>query len=113
MAPFHYYDVLQRSSSSAKLFFSTVIGGSGDDMVASMGLDGVGNIYIAGLTDSPDFPVTEAGQDSEPASGAKTIFIMKAVMSVDHVCDKCLKFVSFLFFRIRTVTVGDQGGIAQ
>jgi hypothetical protein len=50
-----------------QLVFSTYIGGSGDDFSAGIALDPQGNIYIAGTTDSPNFPTVNAYQSSPPA----------------------------------------------
>ncbi len=44
--------------SGANLIFSTYLGGSGDDQVSAIALDGTGNIYLTGSTSSLDFPVT-------------------------------------------------------
>ncbi|MGB7761542.1 MAG: SBBP repeat-containing protein, partial [Bryobacteraceae bacterium] len=44
------------------LVFSTYFGGSLDDTVTSLALDGAGNIYIGGSTLSPDLPVLHAYQ---------------------------------------------------
>ena len=37
--------------------FATYLGGGGSEVVGSVAVDGQGNIYVAGRTDSPDFPV--------------------------------------------------------
>lgn len=39
--------------------FATYLGGSADDSPAGIALDSSGNLYIAGSTDSTDFPVTQ------------------------------------------------------
>lgn len=52
--------------SAGRYSFVTYFGGSENDSVAALVLDRAGNIYIAGATDSPDFPISAALQ---PRSG--------------------------------------------
>ncbi len=40
------------------LIFSTFLGGTGDDSPTSLEIDEQRNIYLSGLTSSPDFPIT-------------------------------------------------------
>ena len=61
-----HYDVAQPLIIDPVLEFSTYLGGSGsEDALDNMGvaLDASGNIYIAGTTDSADFPTTGDIQD--------------------------------------------------
>ena len=77
--------VAKISSSGANLLYSSYLGGSGYAQGKGIKLDSTGNVYIAGDTDSGDFP--DAGSDgittSIPKVGQTTIvgnfdcFIMK------------------------------------
>jgi len=49
-------------SGAASLIYSTYLGGSGSDRGKSIAVDANGNTYIAGETDSNDFPVRSAYQ---------------------------------------------------
>ncbi len=62
-------------SASVQLF-ATYLGGSSDDSAASISVDSRGNLYIAGSTDSTDFPVTP-GAFQEIAGGNTDAFVMK------------------------------------
>src|SRR5262249_15523299 len=63
------------------LAYSTYLGGSWDDAdepfegIEGIGLDGAGNIYVTGTTQSPDFPTT-AGAD-RTLDGARDIYVTK------------------------------------
>jgi hypothetical protein len=46
--------------------FSYIVNGNGDDRGCQVALDGAGNIYIAGLTRSPDFETTPGAAFGSP-----------------------------------------------
>jgi hypothetical protein len=54
--------VFKLNSSGSALVYSTYLGGSGDDETESIAVDGTGNAYVAGQTQSPDFPTANALQ---------------------------------------------------
>jgi hypothetical protein len=56
--------------------FATYIGGSGDDEPSGIGVDGDGNMYIAGSSDSADLPTTQ-GAFQTVAGGNTDAFIAK------------------------------------
>jgi hypothetical protein len=55
--------------------FATYLGGGGSEVVGSVAVDSQGNIYIAGRTDSPDFPLKNPIQATSKAFSQ--IFIAK------------------------------------
>src|ERR1019366_5496493 len=57
---------------------SAILGGSGQDYAAGVATDPQGNIYVAGLTYSPDFPVTPGALQTTIGSvGASDAFVAK------------------------------------
>jgi uncharacterized protein (TIGR03437 family) len=56
--------------------FSSILGGSGQDYATAVTSDARGNIYVAGLTYSPDFPVT-AGAAQTKFGGTSDAFVAK------------------------------------
>jgi hypothetical protein len=56
--------------------FATYLGGSADESPAGLAVDSSGNLYIAGSTDSTDFPVTQ-GAFQDMVGGNTDAFVMK------------------------------------
>jgi len=59
----------------SSLDFSSFLGGSDLDTARAIALDNSGNIYLAGYTESTDFPTENAYQDS--GKGSKDAFVVK------------------------------------
>ncbi len=54
--------------TNQELVFATYLGGSGTDNLAGLAVDSSFSIYIAGSTNSTDFPTTSNGFQSEPST---------------------------------------------
>ena len=52
------------SADGSALLYSTYLGGNNSDQPASMAIDGLGEVFVAGYTQSPNFPVMNAYQPS-------------------------------------------------
>ena len=50
--------VTELNGAGSELVFSTFLGGSGDDVLAGIALDSKKDVFVTGLTQSTDFPVT-------------------------------------------------------
>ena len=58
-----------------RLLYSTFLGGSGFDVLVDIAVDQEGNIYVAGVTRSTDFPTRHALQPT--LSGDADAFVVK------------------------------------
>ncbi|MFX1254148.1 MAG: SBBP repeat-containing protein [Promethearchaeota archaeon] len=56
--------ITKLNSTGNGLLFSTFLGGSNDDWAYGIAVDGVGNCYVTGSTDSTNFPTFNAYQSS-------------------------------------------------
>ena len=66
------------SPSSMALRFSTYLGGSGTETGIALATDSEGNLYVAGVTTSPDFPVRNPAFAYQGGTFAGTdVFIVK------------------------------------
>ncbi len=70
--------VTKVNASGSALSFSTYLGGGSNDLGYGIGLDGAGNAYVAGWTQSFDFPVVNALIGSAPAGTNAVVAKFKA-----------------------------------
>jgi hypothetical protein len=54
------------------LIYSSLVGGSGDDSASTLALDATGNVYVAGQTNSADFPTMNGAQTPLPVAPNST-----------------------------------------
>jgi hypothetical protein len=73
------------SRDGSRLEFGSYLGGSGEDGSAGAGswLDGKGNWYVPGFTDSTDFPVTRGAFQTTNAGGMDA-FLVKVALGKRH-----------------------------
>lgn len=69
-----HYDLGKSLVVDPVLVYSTYLGGSGTDQPAGIAVDSAGSVYIAGSTNSPDFPLATLG--SLP-TGVDHVFVAK------------------------------------
>lgn len=69
-----------RQQGAASLVYSTFLGGGGIDRGTGITVDGAGNAYVTGLTESTDFPVTP-GSFQSTYNGGRDAFV--AVLTPD------------------------------
>jgi len=60
--------VAKMDSMGSQVFWATFLGGMAADTIYGLAVDAAGAIYVAGLTDSDDFPVTPGAFDTTPST---------------------------------------------
>jgi hypothetical protein len=70
------YDRSRELIIDPTLSYSSFLGGSGSESSVQLAVDSALNIYLAGATNSTDFPVTD-GSTLNPAPNAQNLFISK------------------------------------
>jgi len=71
------YDASRPLIIDPVLFYSTYLGGSGDDEGTSIAVDAAGNAYVTGTTDSINFPTVAGSFDTSFGGGALDVFVTK------------------------------------
>ena len=77
-----YNDVLvTKINSQGALVYSTLVGGSKDDIGLGIAVDSNGQAYVTGSTSSPDFPTHAAAQSVNHGTGNAFVFALNAAGS--------------------------------
>ena len=74
--------VTKLNASGSGILFSTLLGGSNEENGNGIAVDGNGNIYVAGLTTSTNFPVVNAAQGAPTNTSCNDGFVAKLNPSV-------------------------------
>jgi uncharacterized repeat protein (TIGR01451 family) len=67
--------VTKLNSTGSSLLYSTYLGGSGRDSLVWEVIDGSGNVYLAGFTNSTDFPITSGAYDDTYNGGLDQVIV--------------------------------------
>ncbi|MDC1161897.1 SBBP repeat-containing protein [Tenacibaculum sp.] len=74
--------------SNGKMLTSTYLGGSGDDIGFAIALDSIGQLYVAGTTNSSNFPIKNAIQEENKGEDDAFLAVIDPTRSV-------IKFASY------------------
>ncbi len=69
--------VTKLNSAGSALVYSTYLGGSVQDSAYCIAVDGSGNAYLGGYTESPDFPTTSGAIQTVFGTGTADAFVAK------------------------------------
>ncbi|HEV2500148.1 MAG TPA: SBBP repeat-containing protein [Terriglobia bacterium] len=61
--------VTKVNAAGSALLYSTYLGGSGEDRGLAIAVDGAGDAFVAGSTQSPAFPTTQGAFQTQPGGG--------------------------------------------
>ncbi len=77
-----YFDafITKLSAAGDVLVYSTYLGGNGDDFSTGIAVDSTSNVYLTGVTNSPNFPTQNAYDNSLSSDGA--IFVTRLAFLV-------------------------------
>lgn len=67
--------VAKLNAAGSALVYATLVGGSGQEQAIGMAVDSSGNAFLAGWTDSPNFPTVSAYQGA--SNGIRDAFVAK------------------------------------
>jgi len=68
---------VSKFAAGGALAYSSYLSGSGWDEANGIAVDGAGNAYVTGRTDSPDFPIVNPYSGTVPSGGNTSAFVTK------------------------------------
>jgi len=68
---------LKVNAAGSELVYSTYIGGTGNEVGHAITVDAAGNVYITGLSNSPDFPTARPFQSSFKGGAGNDVIVVK------------------------------------
>jgi hypothetical protein len=71
--------VARLNPSGSALFYSTYLGGSGDEFALGLAANNHGGAYVAGSTSSPDYPTTAKALQPAYGGGTSDVFVSKLI----------------------------------
>ena len=77
LGPFDARQPLVIDPNLTQLAFSTYLGGSETETASAIAVDAARNVYVTGLTSSPDFPSVSGSFDTTANGGTMDIFVTK------------------------------------
>ncbi len=80
-----FVSIINISSGTASLVYSTYLGGSGNDQGGHIAIDSAGIIYICGYTSSTDFPITSSAFQTFNRSAGYNAYLSKINPSLSGV----------------------------
>jgi hypothetical protein len=69
--------ITRLNTTGTALIYSTYLGGSGEDVGLAIAIDASGNTYVAGFTDSTNFPVTPGAFQATYQGGPDDAFVTR------------------------------------
>jgi uncharacterized protein (TIGR03437 family) len=86
---FHYGDgfITKLNSTATTRLYSTFLGGTGDDVIYSIAIDGQGDAYVVGSTSSPNFPVTAQAVQSAYAGYLGLPYLIEQLFGDGYVAE--------------------------
>jgi hypothetical protein len=83
--------VTKLNATGTALVYSTYIGGSGDELGRGIAVDGSGNAYVTGWTNSTDYDVTPGAFQTTNGGGAD-VFVTKVCHPHHHYAHFCPRY---------------------